>query len=262
MGETGSRNNTRRLEPQRCYNSIRMLHRHLNHSNWTLAAIDDSNRSFPISVIPVRFAWRQVSSAMAHSIKILLCVTFFASVFALAQTQTKLIEWQERPLGSNNERWEEGTEVFRVLESVEIESFTVGEKAITIGKEFSADDDWLRDLVIRVRNVSGQKVVAIQVTLVLPQIGPGSPDVVYCYGCAPEEMAKGIAAGESVELKMPGGGFYDFVKIRAVEKGGISQISKAQIRLMFVTLPDSKRWVSGCIKTTDAKTSCPQLRQQ
>lgn len=188
---------------------------------------------------------------------LLLCVIVCASSFG--QTQTKVIEWQEKPVGSNNERWAEGTEAFRVMESVEIESFTVG-KAVTIGEAFTADEDWLQSLVIRVRNISGQRVAAIQVTLVLPQLGPGSPDVVFCYGCAPDQKEKGIAAGESVDLKMIGGGYYDFVKMRAAEKGGIAQINKAQIREMYVTLPDKTRWVSGCIKTADTKNACPLVR--
>jgi hypothetical protein len=136
-----------------------------------------------------------------------------------------VIEWQAKPMGSNNEKWTDGTQVFRVLEGVEIESVTVG-KSITIGEAFSADDDWLQSLVIRVRNTSGQRVAAIQVTLVLPRMGLGSPEVVYCYGCEPAEKEKGIAPGETVDLKIPRGGFYDFVKMRAAENGGIAQIGK------------------------------------
>ena len=175
---------------------------------------------------------------------------------AVSQTQSKVIEWQSKPMGSNNEQRTDGTQVFRILEDVEIESVKVGEP-ITIGQPFTATDDWLQKVVIRVRNISGRQVSTIQVTLILPQISPGSPDVVYCYGCAPDEKAKGIAAGDAVDLKMIGGGFYDFVKSRAAEKGGISQIHKAQIREMYVTLPDGTMWISGCIKTADAKNACP-----
>ena len=197
---------------------------------------------------------------LLHWINIIsLCGVVYASSFAFPQTQTKLIEWQEKPMGSNNERRSDGAQVVRVLDQVEIENITVG-KPVVIGEAFAADDDWLKNLVIRVRNISGKQLSSIQVTLVLPQFGPGSPDVVYCYGCAPDEKAKGIANGEAVDLKMPDGGFYDFVKGRAVEKGGISQINKAQIWLMYVTLPDNTRLISGCIKTTDAKSACPLLR--
>ena len=173
-----------------------------------------------------------------------------------SQAQSRVIEWQAKPMGSNNERWGDGTQPFRILDRVEIESVKVGE-SITIGQPFSATDDWLQNLVIRVRNISGQHVAAIQVTLVLPQMGPGSPDVVYCYGCAAAEKAQGIATGEAVDLKMPGGGFYDFVKSRAAASGGISQINKAQIRDMYVTLADGARWVSGCVKTANSKSACP-----
>lgn len=159
-------------------------------------------------------------------------------------------------MGSNNERWNTGTQLFRVLDRVEIESIKVGEP-VTMGQAFTADDDWLKNIVIKVRNVSGQQLSTIQATLVLPQFGPESPDVVYCYGCTAEQKAKGIAAGESVELAMLGGDYYDFVKMRAAEKGGIAQINKAQIRDMLVSLPDKSRWVSGCIKTSDVKNACP-----
>ena len=59
---------------------------------------------------------------------------------------------------------------------------------------------------------------------------------------------------------MPGGGFYDFVKMRAAEKGGIAQITRAQIRTIYVTLPDKSQLVSGCIKTAAAKNPCPFVR--
>lgn len=197
---------------------------------------------------------------LTHSIKIISsCVILFgAAAVAFSQTQTKLIAWHEKPMGSNNERWAEGTQLFRILDRVEIESVAVG-KAITIGQTFTADVDWLNNIVIRVRNISGQQLATIQVTLVLPEMGPGSPDIVYCYGCALDEKAKGIAPNESVDLKMLGDGYYDFVKSRTAEKGGISQISKAQIRVMFVTLPDKARWASGCIKTADVKNACPLI---
>jgi len=41
-------------------------------------------------------------------------------------------------------------------------------------------------------------------------MGPGSPDVIYCYGCAAAEKAKGVSSGETVELKMLDG-YYNFV---------------------------------------------------
>jgi hypothetical protein len=189
---------------------------------------------------------------------ILLCLVLSVASVAFSPPQNKTIEWTPRPFGSNNERVPAGTQLFRILDRIEMEDITVAGRPITIGKSFAAEDDWLKNLVIPVRNVSGQQVAAIQMTLVLPEMDHASPDIVYCYGCAASEKAKGISAGEVVELKMLGGGFYDWVKSRADEQGGISQISKAQIREMLVTLPDGSHWVSGCIKTADAKNACPR----
>ena len=188
-----------------------------------------------------------------HTIKI-LSLGLLVCALSFLQTPTKLIEWQAKPLKGTRT---DGAQVYPVLDRVEIERFTVG-KPVTIGEAFSAGDDWLQDLVIRVRNASGRRIEAIQVTLVLPQMNPGSPDVIYCYGCAPAEKEKGIESGDAVDLKMIGGGaYYDFVKMRAAEKGGIAQISKAEIRDMYVTLPDKTVWVSRCIRTKDAKNACP-----
>ena len=139
--------------------------------------------------LAMKSAYSFLSVRMATMVLIIL-----AASFSLAQTPTKLLEWQLKPTGSHNERWADGTQLFRVLDRVEIESVTVG-NSITIGQPFAADDDWLKNLVLRVRNLSGQQVTAIQVTLILPQMDHSSPDVVYCYGCAPAEKAKGDISG-------------------------------------------------------------------
>lgn len=196
-----------------------------------------------------------------HSILLatLISLSLFLSAASLAfsQTQNKLVEWTPRPIGTNKESVAQGIKLFQLIEDIEIEDVAVAAGSITIGQPFPADDDWLRDIVVRVRNVSDRRFTAIQMTLILPEMNHSSPDVVYCYGCAPSEKLKRVSPGETVELKMLDGGFYDWVKSRAAEKG-ISQISKAQIRDMFVTLPDGTHWLSGCIKTADAKNACPR----
>jgi hypothetical protein len=187
-----------------------------------------------------------------------IALRIFRSLSFDEQNTEKLVEWTSRPIGSNNEHAAAGTQLFRQLDNIEIEEVSAEGKPIAIGQGFTASDDWLRSLAVRVKNVSGQPLLAIQVTLILPEMDHSSPDIVYCYGCAPAERAKGVSPGEVVELKMLGGGFYDWVKTRAADKGGISHISKAQIRDMRVTLADGTHWLSGCVKTADAKNACPR----
>jgi hypothetical protein len=196
------------------------------------------------------------SQLFATAIVRSLALTLLAATPLISQTQTAVVEWSRHPIGSNKESVAPGLRLSRQIEGVEIEEILVGGQPITVGEPFSADDDWLKTLSLRVRNVSNQRLVAIQLTVVLPEMSNASPDVVYCYGCAAAEKQKGMMPGEEAELKILGGGFYDWVKGRSVEKG-ISRITKAEIHHMYATLPDGAQWFSGCIKTANPKNACP-----
>jgi hypothetical protein len=144
------------------------------------------------------------------------------------------------------------------IDGVEIEDIVVAGKSQIVGEAFTADDHWLRTVTFRVRNVSGLKLVRIQITVVLLEMGNESPDVVFCYGCAPAEREKGIGPGEVVELKMLGGEFYDWLRSRIEEKGPLSRITTAEMHHMYVTLPNGPMWFSGCVKTTGPRNACPR----
>lgn len=173
-----------------------------------------------------------------------------------SQTQNRVIEWSKSPVGSNNETAAANLQLFRQIEAVEIEDFAVDGKSITVGKPFPAADDWLKTFTVRVRNISGQRLVRVQITLVLPEMSHGSPDIVFCYGCAAPEREKGFMPGEVLELKMLGGGFYDWIRSRIAEQGGVSRINKAEIHHMYVTMPTGPTWFSGCVKTANPKNAC------
>lgn len=181
-----------------------------------------------------------------------------AASLTLTQTKKKTVEWTPRPIGNNSERVAPGTQLYPQIEQIQIDDVVIAGASITLGQSFPANDDWLKTLIIRVRNVSPQRITSIQITLILPEMDHASPDIVYCYGCAPAEKEKGVGPGEIVDLKLLGGGFYDWVKSRADEKGGIALMTKAQIREMFVTLPGGGHWLSGCVKTADSKNACPR----
>lgn len=181
----------------------------------------------------------------------------FATTSVYSQTQYKVIEWSKSPIGSNNERLAADLQLSRQIDGVEIEDIAVGGKPITVGEPFAADEDWLKTISFRVRNISGQRLVRVQITVVLPEMSHGSPDIVFCYGCATAEKEKGLNAGEDVEFKMLDGGFYDWVRSRIAEKGNVSRITKAEIHHMYVTPPTGPTWFSGCVKTANPKNACP-----
>src|SRR5688572_30606009 len=76
------------------------------------------------------------------------------TVSGAAQTQQKVLLWPDHPTGSHNERARAPHQVFKQLDIIEIQSINLGGKTITIGEPFSADEDWLRDLTFRVKNIS------------------------------------------------------------------------------------------------------------
>ena len=196
------------------------------------------------------------------SITILVLLVFLSAAAAVfPQTQTRVIQWARSPIGSNGEAAQKDLQLFPQIDGVEIEEILVGAKSRFIGERFVADDDWLKTIIFRVKNLTDHRLVRLQITLVLPDMGAESPDIPFCFGCEEVEKAKGIKPGESVELKMVSGGFYEWLKSRMAEKGGLSRFTKAQIHHTFVTLPTGPMWFSGCVKTSDPKNACPHKAQ-
>ncbi len=99
-----------------------------------------------------------------------------------AQTQQKVLVWSDHPFGSHNERTRAPLQIFKQLDAIEIQSINVGGKPIAIGEPFSADEDWLRDLTFRVKNVSDKELMGIQITLILPEMETPI-QVPYVSGC-------------------------------------------------------------------------------
>ena len=172
------------------------------------------------------------------------------------QTSSRFLVWSSSPVGSNNERVAPGLDLRRQIVDAEIVEFLVEGRSINIGEAFSASDDWLRTMSFRVKNSSQRLMSTIQITLVVPDDKkPHSPQIIYCYGCGEQQREKGIAPGDVVELTMPGGTFYDFVKERLQEKG-VTVVQRVEVSHMYVHFPDGPTLYSGCIKTTNPKNAC------
>lgn len=188
-----------------------------------------------------------------------VAVLLLAAASIFPQGRQKVIEWAKSPVGSEVRTPPNILPLDRI-DGLELEAVAAVGKRVTIGRGFVADDDWLRTITFRVKNISGRQLKAVQLTLILPEIGiVGGPDIVFCYGCAEAEREKGIAPGEKFELKiLSGDSYYEWVKGKIKARGDLSRISKAQIREVVVTLPGDLHWLSGCVKTASAKNSCPR----
>jgi hypothetical protein len=186
----------------------------------------------------------------------LLVVSVLTVLPVFSQTQTRLIAWPKTSPYNSKAMAAPDPQVKSRIDEIEIAGIVVEGQQIQVGEPFSASDDWLRNIGFRIRNISDKQLAKIQITLVLPEIRSGSPQIPFCYGCDPIEKQKGIKPGEEVQLTMPGSGLYSWVQSTIAEKG-ISRISKAEFLAVYLTLADGTVWVSGCAKTADPKNACP-----
>jgi hypothetical protein len=188
----------------------------------------------------------------------IVAVVLYVSLSAFSQTSQKAIVWSNDPLS----RYARSTttEVQSQLNNVEIETISVNGKPVTIGQLFDADEDWIKMITARVKNVSEERIATLQITFAFPEADPGSPEWIICYGCAQTEKEKGVRPGEIVELKGRDD-MYQWVKKSLSEKGSFSRIRWAQIRTMFVTTANGKTSFSACVKTLDHSSACPAIRR-
>jgi hypothetical protein len=191
------------------------------------------------------------SRLFASAIAKVLAFVLFAAPLGLSQTQNTVIEWPGKLRFKNVGK---SSHVVQIMDDAEIEDVSVEGKSIIIGQPFGATDDWLKAVIVRIRNVSGHPFSTIQLNLSLPEIK--GPDIPMCYGCAEAERRKGIMPGEEVELRSLGGPIYEWVK-GSLEKNGISRISRAQISSTLVILRDGTQWTSECVKTANPQNACP-----
>ena len=188
-----------------------------------------------------------------------LVLTVFAVVLlsrtaVFSQSKDRIIHWSEPVIIINSPG--SGSAVLAQIEALEIVDITVGSKSITIGEVFSADDLWLKSLTFRVKNVSNFSFSVAQLNLFLPEIMPGGPLVILCYGCGDAfGKVKSIAPGEEVEMKVV---FYNWLTDQINSKTNLSKITKAEIQHLMVTQPDGQKWLSRCVRTASPKNSCPK----
>jgi hypothetical protein len=177
-----------------------------------------------------------------------LVMMFLAAAPALSQDKQRMVQWEE-PLDTSQAKSSTYT-IVPQIEVLEIVGSAVSGKAIELGESFTADDEWLKNLTFRVKNVSSASIKTVQLNLFLPQIMPGGPMVTLCYGCGNVGVGQSIKPGDEVEMKVV---FYDWLLGQITSKSSLSNITGAEIRDMLVTLPDGKILYSRRVKIANPK---------
>ena len=174
-----------------------------------------------------------------------------------SESKQRMVHWPENPMNYANVKSTQ-SEMLEQIDIVEITDVTAGGKSITLGQSFDADDEWLKTLSVRIKNVSQVSISKVQMNFFLPQLMPGGPMVALCYGCGDVEKGETIDPGEEVEMKLV---HYNWLLDQINSKSSLSRITRAEVWHMMITRVDGRQFVSGCIKTADQKNACPKPRQ-
>ena len=206
-----------------------------------------------------RWFRRKIASQQTFLSAVIFMVSSFALVVqpTFSQPINRVVVWSKSPTGSLNERVAPQLQLFREVDGVEIQDILVEGKSITVGELFAADDDWLKTLTFRIKNISEQRLERIQISLVLPDMGQNSPDIPFCYGCSTAGLTRAINSRDVVDLKMIDGGFYAWLRER-MSQHNVSTVSKAEIHHIYVTVSTGPKWFSGCVKTANPRNACPR----
>lgn len=85
------------------------------------------------------------------------------SIVSFGQKDNKVVEWSAHYTSSASR-----------FEALEIVNVKVLGKSITVGNSFAAGDEWLKNLIFRVRNISGKPLIDMKMQVAFPEIGTNS----------------------------------------------------------------------------------------
>jgi hypothetical protein len=190
----------------------------------------------------------------ASSLMLGLFVTLFSATSVLSQPKNRVVQWPEIIITPVNTPGSGYSQELAKMEALEIIDIAVGGKSITIGESFAADDEWVKNLTVRVKNVSNLNMSSVQLDLFLPEIMPGGPLVTLCFGCGGVGHGQSIMPSEEVELKLV---LYNWLLDQINKKSSLSMITKAEIQQIVYSLPDGRKWLTRCLKTASLKNACP-----
>jgi hypothetical protein len=192
---------------------------------------------------------------------ILVALAVFGGANAAAQRSNRTLIWPPLPVDRITSAGD-GIKLSPVNEAVQISDITVAGHSVIPGETFNADDDWLRTLTIRLKNVSGQTIVAARVGFGLPEKKAGDRQVGFSLeygkmglgGIVREGQAM-VRPEEEFEMKFNGDQYRKYLEFFAKHAGSVN-FTKAWIGITTIKFEDGTIWSSGCLRATNPRASC------
>lgn len=176
-------------------------------------------------------SWKQTS---AIRLFLLLTVVTGASLDLRAQQRDRVITTKRSGVVENI-RQPGGSLTFTNLNVVEVIGFSLGGVTITPGQVFQADDDWLTNLWVKVKNTSEKSISHLRMSFALPEAKFIQDGRNYSMGFALEYKAGARANNANAEMKviLPG----DEVELVCLETGvALQQAIASRTRVTSITI--------------------------
>lgn len=147
-------------------------------------------------------------------------------------------------------------------EPMKVIGIKVKGKPIEADKEFVEDDDWLKSLTIRLKNVSDKPVVFIEISLNFPSVEehPYGPEPGYVYdlsygrapqsGLPPKEESKPVLPNQTVDISLTEED-KDTIEKALIQLGFPLHTRYVRMLLRTVMFDDDTMWSAGHILTRD-----------
>jgi hypothetical protein len=199
--------------------------------------------------------------AKVHHILFTFIVATTLHVCVYGQTRERVVDWDLRGLPGNHIKGEDTGLVPSEIEALELLGITIEGQSITLGQPFTAGENWLRTLTVRVKNISGKPIKSIRFSFRLPEAKykEGTMGLTLEYG---KELSTGGSYGEQ-KLIMPNeeidlvrdAQHSDSVQKWLAEKSGVRDLSKALIGTTTVVFEDGMVWTGQKLRITNASTN-------
>jgi hypothetical protein len=141
------------------------------------------------------------NSRNAFRLVLLLAVISSSGQYLRAQQRDRLITAARSGMVENLSK-PDGSLIYTHLSVVEVIEFTLASAPITPGKPFPADDDWLTNLRVKVKNVSGVAISHLRMNFALPEAIFFQDGRRYAMGFSLDYKAGAKVNDESPEMKV------------------------------------------------------------
>jgi hypothetical protein len=192
---------------------------------------------------------------LTYSLALLIIV---ASPYrAFGQERERTLKWQADPPLCPIIKGGDGKTLPSDIKALEIIKITVSKKPVAVGQSFSADDDWMRDLEVRVRNTSGMPIASASMGLNLPEAK---------YGNGILGVSLTWKGGSKRQLVEPGEEFtlsrakevYERNQRWVAETSGVTSISLVWVSSTGVIFGDGTWW-GGYARMSNEQVQCMRV---